>query len=158
MVAARLTPQDLARISPVHLTTCGAAGAPISRSAQTPSTAASGALLCWSLENCTRSERDRLRRHVLICRFGASPRTPAINNQRRTTVWREVTRPARGPKLPISDRQRGAIFLAPPSWRDPLRVNAAGRHRPLAARSRNGQSDEKMYSMSRTPRIRRPLP
>ena len=30
------------------------------------------ALLCWSLENCTGSERDRPCRHVLICRFGAS--------------------------------------------------------------------------------------
>jgi hypothetical protein len=37
---------------------------------------ASCALLCWSLENCTGSERDRPRRHVLICRFGASPGEP----------------------------------------------------------------------------------
>jgi hypothetical protein len=37
-------------------------------------------------------------------------------------------------------------------------VRAAGRHRPLAARSRNGQSYEKMYQMSRTARFRCPLP
>jgi hypothetical protein len=33
---------------------------------------ASGTLLCWSVENCTGSERDRPGRHVLMCRFGAS--------------------------------------------------------------------------------------
>jgi hypothetical protein len=37
---------------------------------------ASGALFCWSLENCTGSERDRPRRHVPICPFGASPGEP----------------------------------------------------------------------------------
>jgi hypothetical protein len=39
---------------------------------------ASGALLYWSLEDCIGSERDRHRRLVLICRFGASPVNPAI--------------------------------------------------------------------------------
>jgi hypothetical protein len=35
-----------------------------------------GALLCWSLENCTGSERDRPCRHVLICQFAAGPGEP----------------------------------------------------------------------------------
>jgi hypothetical protein len=41
--------------------------------------------------------------------------------RRRTNVWREVTSPARGPKRPTSDRQRGAIFWAPPTGETPLR-------------------------------------
>ena len=60
---------------------------------------ASGTLLCWSLENCTGSERDRPCRHVLICRFAAARMNPSHQSQRRTNVWREVTSPARGPML-----------------------------------------------------------
>jgi hypothetical protein len=41
--------------------------------------------------------------------------------RRPTNVWREVTTPARGPKRPTSDRQRGAIFWAPPTGETPLR-------------------------------------
>jgi hypothetical protein len=44
---------------------------------------ASGAWLCWSLENCTGSERDRPRRHVLICRFAAGPDEPQPGRKRR---------------------------------------------------------------------------
>src|SRR6266545_1828052 len=40
--------------------------------------------------------------------------------RRPTNVWREVTTPARGRKLPTSDRQRGAIFWAPPTGETPL--------------------------------------
>ena len=56
--------------------------------------------------------------------------------RRRTNVWRKGTRPARGPKLPISDRQRGAISCAA-NRRDPVAGSALPVvHRPLAARSR----------------------
>jgi hypothetical protein len=57
---------------------------------------APGALLCWSLENCTGSERDRPRRRALICRFDATPVNPSNQWQRRTNIWREVTSPAPG--------------------------------------------------------------
>ena len=55
--------------------------------------------------------------------------------RRRTNVWRKGTRPARGPKLPMSDRQRGAISCAA-NRRDPVAGSALPVfHRPLAERA-----------------------
>ena len=59
---------------------------------------ASGALLCWSQKNCTGSERDPPRRHVVICRYSGRSlgrqfialasiaRRPLASGQRRTVT------------------------------------------------------------------------
>jgi hypothetical protein len=50
-----------------------------------------------------------------------APVNPAINKSGEQLFGATEQDPLRGQKVPTSNRQRGAIPLAPPSWRDPLR-------------------------------------
>ena len=102
----------------------------------------SRALSCWNSSTSrrashevSRSERDRPRRHVLICQFAAGPVNPSHQWQRRTNVWREATSPARGFRRLTSDRQRGAIPLAPPIGETRCGVSVAGLSPPFGGAS-----------------------
>ena len=64
------------------------------------------------------------RRHVLICRFGASPGEPQPSMAATNKCLAQSNKTRTGPKLPTSDRQRGAIPLAPAKLARPVAGSA----------------------------------
>ena len=94
----------------------------------------------------------------LICRFGASPGKPPPSIATMNKSLAHTDKSRMGAKATNKRPAERRNFWHRQVGETRCGVRAAGRHRPLAARSRNGQSDEKMYPMSRTARIRCPLP
>ena len=96
---------------------------------------ASGVLRCWSLENCTGPERDRPRRHVLICRFGASPSEPQPSIAATNKCLARNNKSHTGRKLQRSG-DGAAQFRAPPTGETRCGVSVAGLYHPLTVRYR----------------------
>ena len=86
--------------------------------------------LCWSLENCTGSERVRPGHHVLICRFGPGPGEPQPSMAATNKCLAQMNKTRRGPKATNKRPAGRRDFLRARNWRLPPFGGAKPREKP----------------------------